>query len=68
MFAHAFGCKGLVTLDVGAELAGLVADAVGVAGGGHDLCIGLVDVVRDLVWWQVVSNLFMVKVRAGVMA
>ena len=49
VFTYPFGCEGLVTLDVGAELAGLVADAVGVAGGGHDLCIGLVDVVWSLV-------------------
>lgn len=33
--SYAFGGEGLVTLDVGAELAGLVADGVGVAGGGH---------------------------------
>ena len=33
---YSFGCEGLVTLDVGAELAWLVADCVSVAGGGHD--------------------------------
>ena len=34
--AYSFGGEGLVTLDAGAELAWLVADCVGVAGGGHD--------------------------------
>ena len=40
--AYSFGCEGLVTLDAGAELAGLVADCVGVAGGGHN----------SWVWWM----------------
>ena len=39
--SYAFGGEGLVTLDVGAELAGLVADGVGVAGGGHDWWVWL---------------------------
>lgn len=50
-FTHSLGCEGLVTLDAGAELAGLVADGVGIAGGGHDLCVDLVVVVLGLVWW-----------------